>query len=233
MVCATSAATLDLGQLKRAGARQGGATVNDMLMAALAGALRRYLEHYGTVGARVHALAPVNLRALELLRRRQHLDLCRQQPLGNKITLMVLPLPIGETTASGRLRHAQLATTASKSSAEPALWFVLSELLWRALPGRFIVCLMHWYMRKYTLFFTNVPGPAHKLHLTLPPPTEKAVDLERLLFWVPPVDCALSCGIVSYAGRVSVNVCVDAALRHIDPAAIALLVTDECATLCA
>ena len=77
------APTYDLDDVKRV-AKARGATVNDVMMAALAGALRRYVMARGEVPRDVVTMIPVNLRAID-----EPLPI----HLGNKFALVAIELP--------------------------------------------------------------------------------------------------------------------------------------------
>ncbi|MCB0025923.1 MAG: hypothetical protein KDD91_22985, partial [Caldilinea sp.] len=74
---------LDLAQIKAIG-RAHNATINDVLVAAVAGALRDYMLHVGDDPAKgdINAMVPVNLRPLD-----------KAIDLGNQFALVYLPLP--------------------------------------------------------------------------------------------------------------------------------------------
>jgi NRPS condensation-like uncharacterized protein len=61
------------------------ATVNDVLLAALSGGLRRYLRDRGAAVQEIQAMVPFNLRPL---------DQPVPRGLGNKFGLVFLPLPL-------------------------------------------------------------------------------------------------------------------------------------------
>ena len=87
-----------LTTIKRAG-RARGATVNDVLVAAVAGAVGRHLRRT-TAGDvdEVHALVPFNLRPL---------DQPLPRDLGNRFGLILLGLPVGVMDPLERLRAVQ------------------------------------------------------------------------------------------------------------------------------
>ncbi|MGE5764693.1 MAG: wax ester/triacylglycerol synthase domain-containing protein, partial [Mycobacterium leprae] len=87
--------------------RAAGATVNDVLLAGVTGALRRYLEAHGTVVDNIRTLVPVNLRPLD-----------RPVPatLGNKFGLVFLDLPVGLDTSLARLGELSRRMAAIKNS---------------------------------------------------------------------------------------------------------------------
>jgi hypothetical protein len=78
----------------RALGKAAGGTINDVLLSAVAGALRLYLAGRGhaTEGLTLRAVVPVNLRRAD--------DLAS---LGNKFGLVFLPLPVGEAHPVRRL----------------------------------------------------------------------------------------------------------------------------------
>jgi WS/DGAT/MGAT family acyltransferase len=95
-----------------------GSTVNDVLMAALAGALRRYLLEHGAVGRRleVRGVVPVNLRPPG----EAHL-------LGNRFGLVFLQLPLGLVSPRTRLGEVRRRMQLLKETPGAAATF---ELLW-------------------------------------------------------------------------------------------------------
>jgi NRPS condensation-like uncharacterized protein len=86
---------LPLDEVKAIG-RAFGCTVNDVLMASAAGALRSYLLERGELidGKTIRATVPVNLRPLKHARK-----------LGNHFGLVFLDLPVGEDNPVARLER--------------------------------------------------------------------------------------------------------------------------------
>src|SRR3954454_8638472 len=84
-----------------------GGTVNDVVLAAVAGALGRHLRRLGhpTRGLELRAMVPVSIRA----------DVERGA-LGNKVSAIYAPLPVGVTDPIERLRTVHEATRDLKSS---------------------------------------------------------------------------------------------------------------------
>ena len=68
-------------------AHRNDATVNDVLLAAVSGALRHYLQERGSPVKEIQAMVPFNLRPL---------DEPVPRELGNKFGLVFLPLPVGD-----------------------------------------------------------------------------------------------------------------------------------------
>ncbi len=184
-----------LADFKRVG-RATGSTVNDVLMAALAGALRRYLLAHGPVKRRldVRGVVPVNLRPAS----EAHL-------LGNRFGLVFLQLPLGIESPGARLAEVRRRMRALKESPGAAATF---ELLWvlGRLPRPLFDAVIDLFATKATAVVTNVVGPREPLSIL-------GARLRQAMFWVP---CAghlgLGVSLLSYAGRVWVGVHSDVGL---------------------
>src|SRR5262249_52190310 len=89
--------TFSLNEVKAIKNRLGG-TVNDVVLAVITSALRAYLEAHGVRPDRteLRAMVPVNVRGSS-----EHLK------LGNRISMMVAPLPVGIYDPRERLRQVQ------------------------------------------------------------------------------------------------------------------------------
>jgi WS/DGAT/MGAT family acyltransferase len=180
----------------RAAARACGATLNDVLGAAAAGAIGRYLAARGRVadGLGVRAVVPVNLRP------RGDTSL-----LGNCFGLVFLRLPVGLTDPGRRLARVHAEMMRLKRSAEAGVTYSLLRVFGPA--GRAAVKFAVWFLgMKATLVFTDVPGPRETVTLC-------GVPLTGLLAWVPESGhLSLGVSAVSYAGRVHVGVVADQGL---------------------
>ncbi len=200
---------IPLDTIKAVG-RATGAKVNDVLLAAAAGGLRRYLAGRGepTDGVEIRAAVPFNVRPLD-----------RAHELGNAFALVFLTLPVGMTDPARRLQTLKERMDRIKHSAEPAVVYAILQTIGLA-PGwlhRFVVWL---FSMKCSAVMTNVPGPAERLHLM-------GVPLADLMFWVPQAgDLGLGLSILSYDGRVLVGVAADARVVE-DPNALAAAFEEE------
>ncbi|RMF74625.1 MAG: wax ester/triacylglycerol synthase family O-acyltransferase [Acidobacteria bacterium] len=195
-------------------ARVFGGTINDVLVTAAAGALRRYMVERGESpdGVEIRAMIPVNLRPLE-----------RASELGNHFGLVYLSLPVGIEDPFDRFLETKARMDAIKRSPEALVAFqVLRGLGYVPRGGTTPVVEM--FARKATAVMTNVPGPREPISLA-------GSRLERAMFWVPrsgPIGLGLS--ILSYAGRVYVGIATDAGLVP-DPQRIAEHFHDELAAM--
>ncbi|QZY28409.1 wax ester/triacylglycerol synthase family O-acyltransferase [Nocardioides coralli] len=176
-------------QLVKDIARASDATVNDVLVSALAGSLERYqLSHEGRTRD-IPTMIPVNLRPA-------HVPLPRE--LGNRFTLVLLLLPSGLTDATERLAETKRRMDEIKRSPEPVITFALILGIGR-LGRRLSRLLVTFFAGKASGVTTNVPGPREHRYLA-------GTRITSLLGWVPgSADQALGTCIFTYAGTVRVG----------------------------
>jgi diacylglycerol O-acyltransferase / wax synthase len=180
-----------------------GGTVNDVLLTAVAGGLRRYLEGRGdrTRGLTFRAVVPVSLRPLACM-----------SDLGNYFGLVFLPLPVGEVDAHRRLERLRRSMLALRRSLEPMVVLHVLGLLGRV-PHFVHRLVIRIFGTKGTAVLTSVPGPSRQLFLAGRP-------IRGLVFWVPQSGrLGLGISIMSYAGQVRLGVASDSSLVP-DPEAI-------------
>lgn len=169
------------------------ATINDVLVAAVAGALRRcMLKHGAAVDMRV--MVPVNLR-----------DPQKGLELGNQFALVYLMLPITLSAPLERLAAVKRHMDLIKSSPEPLIVYEILNVI-GMLPGNLADWATLWFSTKVSAVLTNVPGPRELLYLAGKP-------MRRIMFWVPQTGrIGLGVSIISYNGEVMVGMMVDEAL---------------------
>jgi diacylglycerol O-acyltransferase len=166
-----------------------GGTVNDVVIAVVSGALRRWLRGRGvrTEGLELRALVPVSIRAED-----------EQGALGNRIAAMRGPLPVYVEDPVERLRIVSAAMQDLKESKQALGAEVLAGLQGFAPPTILAqASRLNFSTRLFNLIVTNVPGPQFPLYL-----------LGRELRQIVPVaflpdDHALAIAIMSYNGGMS------------------------------
>lgn len=186
---------IDLDKVKAAGKRAG-ATVNDVLVTAMAGALRRYLRSRGdnVDGLEIRAGVPVNLRPLEEAHR-----------LGNAFGLALLPLPVGVAGQRQRLVEVKRRMDEIKASMQPVVALGMLALI-GSTPAPLQPLAIDFFTGKISCVLTNVAGPRQQLYLA-------GRKLRRSMFWVPQSgQVGLGLSILSYAGEVMVGVTSDSGL---------------------
>lgn len=191
-----------------------GATVNDVLLAAVTGALRRYLQGRGASvdGLELRAAVPVNLRAPD-----------EPPTLGNRFGLIFLSLPVGAEDALDRLFDLKQRMQALKGSPEALVTFGVLNLM-GVLSDDLQDVGVALFGAKATAVMTNVPGPRETIYLAGAP-------VRELMFWVPQSGrLGLGVSIISYAGQVQLGVATDLGLVP-DPEAIVAAFHEEFALL--
>ena len=191
--------TLGLDTIKAIG-RSRGATVNDVLLSTMTGALRRFLAEAGEPVDEftIRAIIPVNLRPVHSI---EEMD----DSMGNRFGLVFLDLPVNEKTTESRFRGLKQRMDAMKGTPEAFVAFgILNALGHTSATIEHIVNEV--FGRKASLVVTNVPGPREPLYID-------GVRLRDIMSWVPhPARLGLGLSILSYAGKVIVGVRVDEAV---------------------
>lgn len=185
-------------------------TVNDVLVAALAGALHRYQLHHDADAVDVPTMIPVNFRPLE-----EPLE----AGLGNRFAVVLLRTPSGLPTPAARLAETKRRMDVIKRSPEPLVTFALLHGIGHT--GRHVSkMLARFFAAKAVGVTTNVPGPREPRYLA-------GARIDKLMGWVPGSGHqSLGTCIFSYAGNVWVGFKVDAAAIP-DPERILTAFHDE------
>jgi WS/DGAT/MGAT family acyltransferase len=179
--------TMDLDRVKAVKRRLGG-TLNDVVLATVAGAVRRFLQRRGVDVAELdfRVMAPVSVRNDQ-----------EQGTLGNRISGWMVPMPVGEPDPQQRLESIRATTEHLKDSNQALSAGVLTQVgAWTpstllALGARLAVTAL-----PFNLIVTNVPGPQQSLYML------GARMIDNVGF-IPLVD-SLCLGVVlfSYAGKL-------------------------------
>jgi WS/DGAT/MGAT family acyltransferase len=189
-------APVPIDEVKAIGASCG-AKVNDVLVAAMTGALRDYLGKRGVDvdDTTLRAMVPVDLRPPE-----------RAMELGNEFGLVILDLAIGSRDPLARLRRTKAHMDALKRSPEAVAILALFNLFGRV-PKAVEDVAVQLFGSKASLVMTNVAGPKEPLYVA-------GVPIERVMFWVPHPGRELGMGIsiLSYRGAATLAVIADAHL---------------------
>ena len=158
-------------------------TVNDVYLAAMAGALRTLALRRGDVPQPLKVMVPVNLRSEE-----EH-----DGSGGNRISFCFIELPIQLSTPEARLRRVQGATAAfKKSHRSDGSNMVLTALGMLPAPLKSVAARMAASPRTYNVTISNIPGPTVPLYML-------GARLEEAYPVVPlSEDHALSVGVFGY-----------------------------------
>lgn len=181
-----------------------GCTVNDVLIAAVSGALRAYLlEHDADVDKlpEIRATVPVNLRPLE-----------HAKELGNHFGLVFLALPVNEANPLERVYQVHERMNELKASRQATVALGLLAALGMG-PQKVQKPALDLLSEKATMVLTNVPGPQQPLYLA-------GGEVKDMMFWVPQSGTiGMGVSILSYNGQVFFGLMTDRRLVN-DPAKI-------------
>ncbi len=187
---------LPLAEVKAIG-KAFGCSINDVLMASVAGALRSYLRDKGDAVAHdcnVRVMVPVNLRKAS-----------RQQKLGNAFGLVPLVLPVGLEDPVARMYEVRHRMNELKGSYTALVAMSVLGVL-GATPKQVQTEIQNYFARKATAVMSNVPGPQAPLFIA-------GSQLDQCMFWVPQSgDIGVGVSILSYNGGVQFGIVTDDAL---------------------
>jgi WS/DGAT/MGAT family acyltransferase len=190
-------ASFSLNEIKAVKNRLGG-SMNDVVLAVISGAMRSILADRDMSPERIElrAAIPVNVRGTH-----EHLK------LGNQISMMVAPLPVGILDPVERLRQVRAATAMLKAgddAGKAQRLFDLLDLL--PAPAQRLLGWANGIASPVNTICTNVPGPPVSLYM-------QGRRVERMVPLVPLIDpIGLAFAILSYADTLTIGVTADAML---------------------
>ncbi|HEY5317988.1 MAG TPA: wax ester/triacylglycerol synthase family O-acyltransferase [Solirubrobacteraceae bacterium] len=172
-----------------------GGTVNDVILTVVAGALGRYMRLHGhpTDGVVLKAMVPISVRA----------DVDRGA-LGNQVSAMWAPLPVGMTDPIQRLLRIRREMQAIKDSGQAVGAQVLTSLSGFAPPTIVAQATrLQSRQRFFNVVVTNVPGPQFPLYML-------GRQLDSVFPLVPLAkNTALGIAIMSYDGQLDFGLTAD------------------------
>lgn len=179
--------TMTLEDVKAVKNRLGG-TVNDIVLATVAGALRRFLRRrrVDVTSLDFRVMAPVSVRTEE-----------ERGTLGNRVSGWMVPMPLGESDPLRRLDAIRATTGRLKLSNQALSAAVLTQVgEWTPSTLLSLGARLAARVLPFNLIVTNVPGPQQPLYML----AAKMVDN----FGFIPLMDSLSLGVVlfSYAGKL-------------------------------
>jgi diacylglycerol O-acyltransferase / wax synthase len=186
-----------------AASRARGVSVNDLLLAVMAGGMHRYLAERDALVDEVLVVVPINLRQLgEPLPRR----------VGNRIGLLPVLLPVGRADHEERVQLIRARTMTLKTSRAPALSHHLMVGTTLLTPG--VEHAIHRMNQRYgTGVVTNVIGPDMVLHVA-------GSRVSGVIGWGGVTGrLNLTAGFISLGGRVFCGIVSDEAITP-DPEAL-------------
>lgn len=184
-----------LADVKKIG-KANGCTVNDVLLTAATGALRKHLlkhKEKPTQGLRI--VVPINMRKQGSVTK-----------LHNEFGWLSVELPVHMPKQKDRLKFIREKTVMLKPSIEP---FFLNEVV-HVLADYSPLKVKQWFLdflgTKIAGVVTNVPGPKQPVYLA-------GQKVEDLMFWVPHTTAlGIGLSLMSYNGKVYMGLVTDSQL---------------------
>ncbi len=172
------------------------ATINDILVSMVTGALRRYLQQCNNLvgDLDIRMAMPVNIRPLDA-----------PIELGNQFSLVLVSLPVHIDDPVLRIREIQRRIRELKDSPDALVAYTLLNVLGVSSTklAKFGATM---FANKMTGVMSNVPGPRQPLYFA-------GKEITDIMFWVPRIGgLGLGISIISYNGKVSLGICTDTGL---------------------
>jgi diacylglycerol O-acyltransferase len=182
-----------LARLKRIGQAAGdGFTVNDVVLAVVAGGLRRWLERAGSRPARVRAQVPVCLHLRE-----------GGTEIGNRDSFLNVDLPLAEPDPAERLRAINAETREAKLDHDADTLYCFFHSLAHFRPLYNGVTRIISGPREFALSVSNVPGPRER-------PLILGREVHEFCSFAEPADRhALRVAVISLGGDLAFGLCSD------------------------
>ena len=183
---------IPLERIKVAGHRTG-TTVNDVVLAAVTGAMRDHFDRCGTPVDEMRAMVPYNLRPL---------DKPLPRDLGNRFGLVYLTLPVGVADREERLREVHARMAQIKHTPEGAVSYGILGLIGLT-PAPVEKLAVDLFASRASAVMTNVPGPRRPVYFA-------GAKVDGVIAWVPAGGgIGLGVSIFSYAGGLTVGLSAD------------------------
>ena len=169
------------------------AKINDIMLAAVAGAMRKHLQkHKQKIVEGVKVVIPVNIRSEGGVNK-----------LNNEFSFITLDLPVHIGSFSKRVAYIKSRTKALKPSANSMLMTEMIHIVADYTPIKAKQKLLAFMGKSIAGVVTNVPGPQHPIYLA-------GGKVEDLMFWVPhTVPLGMGVSLMSYNGKVYMGIVAD------------------------
>lgn len=183
---------LPLNEIKQIG-KQHQATVNDILLALITGAIRRHLvKHKQNLKKCIRVVVPVNVRKKN-----------EEIRVHNKIGMLSIELPVHIKDVKKRIAYIREKTELLKHSIEPVLIYNMLNILADVIPASLEQKFSNYIGSQIAGVVTNVPGPKDSVFFA-------GVRVKDLMFWVPQTSpLGIGVSIISYNNRVCLGVVTD------------------------
>lgn len=195
-------------------AKRMGVTLNDVWVAAVSTALRRYLAELG---------APIDRKAVRAAVTFNLREKANAFQLGNEFGLVAVELPTNLADPLQRLRESSRRMTAIKKSHQPRATMAFLSIA-GCLPRALQRFALNLFTSKGSVVLTNIEGPAKSRYLA-------GSRLTDLICWVPQAGMiGVGLAFISYAGQIQLALFVDTEMVN-NPERLMALTVDAFAEL--
>ena len=172
---------------------QHGTKINDVMVALVAGAIRKHmLMHKLDTSKGIRIVMPVST----------HKNLSNEK-LHNQFAWMMLDLPVNEANFIKRLKFIRDKTIALKPTAESAFVNELVHIVADFIPSKPKLKLLDFLGTRIGASITNVPGAKEPIYFA-------GSKIEDLVFWLPhTVPLGIGISLHSYNGKVTLGTAAD------------------------
>ncbi len=194
-----------INDLKQIASHDSAVTINDVVLAAACGGMRRFLISHGEPVIRLKAMVPVNLR-----------DLDEAGEFGNRISFLFVDLPCDEPDPLRRLRTIHADMRGRKAGGEPQGGeSVLGAVAHAPHLVQHMVSRLMASPRAFNLVVSNIPGPKEPLYML-------GCELEEVYPVVPLADQhAISIGLTTIGDGAFFGIYADPeSLPDVEPLAV-------------
>ena len=184
----------DIADVKLVGKVFHNATVNDIVLNSIAGAMMRYTERRSLKEKyrNVTLSIPVNIRTSDT----------ELEDLSNKFGFMLVPLQLGIRNPELRLRATKKVMDSCKCRPEPFCTYNMARLC-NILPPFMVSFIFNFLSRYVTAIFTNVLGSDTCL-------STNSIPIREILVFTPmPPSVGLGIATCSYNGNLTLTLCSD------------------------
>ncbi|XP_077866676.1 uncharacterized protein LOC144355139 [Saccoglossus kowalevskii] len=171
-------------------------TMNDVLVAAISGSLRIYMQSRGVAHPyNLHVTMPMDLRSDS-----------RNINMGNHYAMFDIKLPTNTEGSIPRLWETKHELEELKNSADPVVMYGALHVLRTLLPVSSAQKIVSYINNKMTCVVSNLPGPDMQLSFA-------GRKIKMMLYWIPPRDqVGVSISAFSYGDDVRIAVLADEAV---------------------
>ncbi len=195
-----------------------GATINEIMLAALTGAVRNHMLHHGLMIREDFPIAiPVSLHDEKSM-------MSMEVELANKIGALPLQLPVKEYDYDKILKIIHERSEEMKNSPLPLATYGIANAVGGILPKEIQNTVAEVLGDKIMASVSNVPGPQIPLYCA-------GCKVEDIMFWIPQTrSIGMGIGVISYNGKVRMGITTDEAIVS-DPEYITSEFEDELAQM--